>query len=100
MRATWPGAKSGNSSMTTLPLVVSKMSAFSRSLISAMSVILFFKKQNYLTILLVCGDAHFDHPVGVGDRTVVGLVTLLDLVNKLHAADDIADDGVLAIERR
>src|ERR1700745_1086388 len=96
MRPTWPGAKSGNSSMTTLPLVVSMIRAFSRSFISAMS-------ENPLLLsglFAVGGDTNLDHAIGIGDRPIVGLVALLDVVHQFHAADHIADDGVLAIQRR
>src|SRR3954454_17036863 len=96
MRPTLPGAKSGNRSITTLPLVVSMISAFSRSLISAMS-------ENPLKterLLAVGGDADLDHAIGVGDGPVLRVIAFLYVIHQFHAADDVADDSVLAVERR
>src|SRR5690348_2933543 len=93
MRWTWPGARSGNISITTLPLVVSMTSAFSGSLISAISLFLFL-------FVTVGGDPHLDHAIRRGDGAIPGGIALLDLVDILHAAHDIADDGIIAFERR
>src|SRR6478735_8386709 len=75
--------------MTTLPLVVSRMIVFSGSLISAMG---------FLLLLILLADLDADHAVGIGDGAVVGVVAELDLVDILHAGDDLADDRVLAVE--
>src|SRR6185312_3837088 len=94
MRATWPGARSGRSSMTTLPLVVSIRRAFSGSLISAT------KRSFRFLFRRIGSDADLDHAVGAGNGAVLVGVALLDHVDELHAAFDIADDRVVALERR
>src|SRR5271156_6485090 len=51
-------------------------------------------------LLRVGGDLHLDDLVGVGDCTVAGGITLLDLVDVFHARGDLAPDRVFAVERR
>ena len=51
-------------------------------------------------LLAVAGDAHLDHAIGLADNPVGGGITLFYLVHELHAALDIADDGVVAVEAR
>src|SRR5262249_10268068 len=94
MRATCFGARSGRISMTTLPLVVS-----STSVSSGLAMTLSFQKIGR-RLFRVGGDLHLDHAVGIGDRAVVGGRALLDLVDHVHAGDDLADHGVLAVEAR
>src|SRR5690606_24985178 len=93
MRPTWPGARSGNISITTFPLVVSRISVFSGSLISAIS-----NSFPGCALVGVRGNPHLDHAVRIVDRAVGRGAALRDVVHQLHAALDLADDGVLAIE--
>ncbi len=60
MRATWFGARSGRSRITTLPLVVSMISVFSGSM-AGMGLSLSEVRGNQP--LRIGGDAHAHHPV-------------------------------------
>src|SRR6516165_9502803 len=44
-------------------------------------------------------DLHLHHAVGVGDAAAPPFA-LFELVHRLHAGDDLADHGVLAVEPR
>ena len=101
MRSTCLGARSGRSSMTTRPLVVSMTMVFSGS--AAM-------RRSFRTVIRDAdraGDYCFASAAiciltilsGSTDRAVVGLRTLLDLVDNVHAGRHLAEDGVLAVER-
>src|SRR5208283_5682998 len=84
MWATWLGAMAGFISMTTGPLVVSRVSV----LPSLMSKLLFRGSRHF----------HGDDLVRVRHRAVVRLRSRLDLVHDVHARDDLAEGGVLAVE--
>src|SRR3546814_20988716 len=96
MRATWPGARSGISEMTTLPLVVSMMMVFSGSLISAMCFS-FCWRSRMTAALELFADSDLDHPVWIGHFAIAAFAAL-DLVDIFHAGANLADDRVLAVE--
>src|SRR5579871_197889 len=87
MCATWPGASAGFISITTGPLVVSRVSVSPGFAISAFSS------------SLRCGrHAHGHDLVGIRDRAVVFLRAGLDLVDRVHPRHDLAEGGIFAVE--
>src|SRR4051812_22574269 len=104
MRATCFGARSGRISITTLPFVVSSVRVSSGLAIFCTRLLLDARiksAHDAAASLHVGGDLHFHHLVGVGHGAALRTGwRLLELVGHLHAGNDLADHGVLIVEKR
>ena len=88
MWATWPGARAGFISITTGPLLVSRVSVSPASAISVAPG--YLRRRSAMRMVTILS--------GFVDRAVVGLGPGLDLVDDVHARDDLAEGGVFAVE--
>src|SRR5690349_12751299 len=96
MRSTCFGATSGSNSMVTGPSFSSRISVFPGAGVPAALVI---GRDPFWECGSGGGDAGADQLVRVRHRAAAGGAAL-DLVHRIHAGDDPAPDGVLAIEAR
>src|SRR5271155_1624634 len=81
--------------MTTGPLLVSRVRVLPSLLMSLRSLI---EGSGLPRLFRVARHSQRDDLVGIVDRAVVVLRAGLDLVDDVHAGDDLAEDGVLPVE--
>src|SRR5947207_14003491 len=90
MRATCRGARSGRMAIVTSPRVVSSTNVLSGSR--------FMRPLRFRLSFGVSGHLHANDAIGIGNSAVLRGRALFDVIDRLHAGDDLADAGVLPVQ--